>query len=808
MPTVAQSDIPPPRSWDEFEDLVRDLYARAWGDPHTQRHGRSGQPQQGVDIYGRPRDLGGRYAGIQCKRYAEGKLTGRGIKAEIAKAEQFSPPLADYTIATSEPCDAPLQEQVRDIDRARRAAGKFPVRVVFWDDLRGLLAGPGNRDLFQKHYPQYAAAPPAPYQVPRDIPHFVGRADELAALEAALTAGRTAAVCGLAGLGGIGKSALAAHFASLRRDRFPDGVLYASLRDLEPMAVLGVLAQAYGLDLSGALDPAARLAAVRSLLSGKQALIVLDNAEELAAVRHILPCCGDRCAVLVTTRDAALAAAVGRVVRLPVLAEEDSLSLLRAWAGDKAVDADPAAAARACELLGNLPLAVEIAAKLAGLRGWGMAELERRLRAERGPLELLELKDLAVRTSFRLSYDLLDEEQRAFFAALGAFGGLAFGAEAAAAVAGVGDAAGPLAALGDRSLLWEEGAGRFRQHPLLAGYALERLRQAGREEALLERHARHYARVARATDDLYLQGGEGVLRGLALFDLEWPHIRRGQAWAAARSAEDNDAAALASDYPDACAHCLELRLPPRGRIPWLEAAAAAVRRLGDRKVESWHLGNLGRAYRDLGDARRATGYFEQALAIQREIGDRYNEGNNLGNLGVVYADLGDARRAIDYYEQALAIDREICAASRSEAERTAARRGEGTDLGNLGNAYADLGDARRAIDYLDQALAIAREIGDRYNEGADLGNLGLAYADLGDARTAIDYYEQALAIDREIGDRRGEGIRLTNLGIAHETLGDPARTRELWTQALAIYEAIEDPWAATVRGWLEDLGPG
>ena len=69
MPTIAHSDIPPPRSWDEFEDLVRDLYAREWGDPHTQRHGRTGQPQQGVDVYGQPRALGGQYAGIQCKRY-------------------------------------------------------------------------------------------------------------------------------------------------------------------------------------------------------------------------------------------------------------------------------------------------------------------------------------------------------------------------------------------------------------------------------------------------------------------------------------------------------------------------------------------------------------------------------------------------------------------------------------------------------------------------------------------------------------------------------------------------------------------
>ena len=75
----------------------------------------------------------------------------------------------------------------------------------------------------------------------------------------------------------------------------------------------------------------------------------------------------------------------------------------------------------------------------------------------------------------------------------------------------------------------------------------------------------------------------------------------------------------------------------------------------------------------------------------------------------------------------------------------------------MGMIYADLGEARKAIEYYEQALAIAREIGDRRGEGASLGNLGRAYADLGDARKAIEYYEQALAIAREIGDKRDEG---------------------------------------------------
>jgi len=90
MPTIPQSELPIPKSWDEFEHIVCDLYSRTWNDPHAQRHGRTGQPQQGVDIYGQPSGLGGRYVGIQCKRYNDGRLTRTKIEAEIAKAARWA----------------------------------------------------------------------------------------------------------------------------------------------------------------------------------------------------------------------------------------------------------------------------------------------------------------------------------------------------------------------------------------------------------------------------------------------------------------------------------------------------------------------------------------------------------------------------------------------------------------------------------------------------------------------------------------------------------------------------------------------
>ena len=174
-------------------------------------------------------------------------------------------------------------------------------------------------------------------------------------------------------------------------------------------------------------------------------------------------------------------------------------------------------------------------------------------------------------------------------------------------------------------------------------------------------------------------------------------------------------------------------------------------------------------------------WLEAALAAARRAKNRQAEGVHLGNLGNAYADLGEPRRAIEFYEQRLVIARGI-----------GGRQGEGNALGNLGIAYADLGDTRRAIEFYEQALVIDREIGDRRGEGANLGNLGLAYADLGETRRAIEYHEQALAIDREIGDRRGEGAALMNTGNAYYSLGDARNAIKYHEQALVIDREIGD----------------
>jgi tetratricopeptide (TPR) repeat protein len=175
-----------------------------------------------------------------------------------------------------------------------------------------------------------------------------------------------------------------------------------------------------------------------------------------------------------------------------------------------------------------------------------------------------------------------------------------------------------------------------------------------------------------------------------------------------------------------------------------------------------------------------------------EIGDSREEGYALGNLGVAYADLGENQRAIDFFQQQLTIVREI-----------GDRRGEGNALGNLGLAYWNLGETERATVFWEQQLTIARELGDRRSEGLAVGNLGIAYMNLGKTRRAIELYKQRLDIAREIGDRRGEGMALWYESLALHQLGERAHAIQHAEKSLTIFEQIEDPNTAKVRAQLD-----
>ncbi len=716
------------------------------------------------------------------------------------------------------------------------------------------------------------------HQLPSPPPDFIGRTAELAELTAALEQGGVT-ISGLRGMGGIGKTALALKLAERLAPRYPDAQFYMDLRGANPQPLPAAAALAH---VIRAYHPTVKLPEAEielrglflSALHGQRALLLMDNAANAAQVEPLIPPPG--CALLVTSRHHfhlpglyaknldTLPPEDARKLLLtiapriqppprpsPYRGEGDSSPLLGGEAtpaggrGVRSREADTADTL--ASLCGYLPLALRLAGSaLAERPDLSPDTYLRRLAKAQKRLELID-------ASLSLSYDLLNPELRRLWCALAVFPA-DFDLPAIAAIWNLDpDAADEwLGELLKYSLVeFQQGSGgageqgrevsppspgrrgaggevesRYKLHDLARLFADSRLDPTARAEAQ-QRHAAHYESVYRAAIELYQQGSDNILLGLALFDREWVNIQTGQTWAEKNIASNDSAAALCSAYVD-WPILLELRQHPRERIHWLEAALAAARRLKNRSMEGVHLGNLGIAYYRLGETRRAIEFYEQHLAIAREIGDWQGEGNALGNLGVAYDELGETRRAIEYYEQLLVIAREISdrrgeanalmntgiAVQRLGESRRAIefheqalnvfreigdRRGEANALMNIGNAFYSLGELRRAIEFHEQALSVFREISDQWGEGNTLGSLGLAYADLGETRRAIEFYEQRLAIAREIGDRWDEGNALWNKALALDQLGERAQAIAHAEVALQIFEQIESPYVERVR---------
>lgn len=194
-------------------------------------------------------------------------------------------------------------------------------------------------------------------------------------------------------------------------------------------------------------------------------------------------------------------------------------------------------------------------------------------------------------------------------------------------------------------------------------------------------------------------------------------------------------------------------------------------------------------------AQRRIAWLEAAVTACRRLSRRREEAAALGNLGLAWADLGETTRAIGLYEQALAVSRDL-----------GDRQSEAAALGNLGNAWRQANEIEKSLAFYDAALTLARQIGDREIEATALGNLGSARAALGELAKAIELYERHLAMARGSGDRRSEGTLLWNLALAKETLGLHKEAARLASGALAVHRAIGHPFTSSIESWLRAHG--
>ncbi|TWG07578.1 NB-ARC domain-containing protein [Saccharopolyspora dendranthemae] len=293
-----------------------------------------------------------------------------------------------------------------------------------------LQAGEVNGDV---HFHEPARRPVA---VPRGLPEppggFAGREDEFAALTGALDAeahlAPTVVISAIGGVGGIGKTWLALHWAHQNAERFPDGQLFVNLRGFDPIdeplspreAVRGFL-DALGVppqDVPPDLN--AQLALYRSLVANRRILVVLDNARDSAQVVPLLPGASS-CTVLVTSRDRLVGLVTrhsARPLAVDTLGEADSRSLLARRLGHARLETEADAVAELIRYCAGLPLALSIVAGRAVLDPQiPLAELAAELRDRSSRLEAFDAGEptVCLEAVLSWSYQAVDDQQARLF---------------------------------------------------------------------------------------------------------------------------------------------------------------------------------------------------------------------------------------------------------------------------------------------------------------------------------------------------------------------------------------------------------
>jgi tetratricopeptide (TPR) repeat protein len=140
MNDFTAASIPAPKDWQAFERKSRLLFELLLDDPHTQLNGRTGQPQHGVDIYGKRGGSAGHYAGVQCKgkdRDYGKAVTDRELRAEVKKSASFEPAIKEFILITTAPDDAEIQKAARVLEREVRISGRdLSISVWGWGRLQ------------------------------------------------------------------------------------------------------------------------------------------------------------------------------------------------------------------------------------------------------------------------------------------------------------------------------------------------------------------------------------------------------------------------------------------------------------------------------------------------------------------------------------------------------------------------------------------------------------------------------------------------------------------------------------------------
>ena len=551
----------------------------------------------------------------------------------------------------------------------------------------------------------------------------------------------------LQAFGGVGKTALAAQISAEWIEEKSDNVLWLEIGASDSEAAFEALAHPFGASKVMASTASGDKAKVlRELIkSGNIGLVVLDdcwNAQSLMAIQKGIP---RHVPLLVTARQRY---PLAPIFAIPDLPEDDALALLGKLAPTLVQDEDAAKAL--CKKLGYHAFGVEVAGRTMQAKNYtakallndidkiSVIDLE-------VPLEYRQAGRESIAALIETTLSELPDEAKKVFIAWGAFFSPRITPELMAWYSVDVPEITQEEIDNIRQRLGEESS-NYNDYQLISYLKGEKLKSVNLDISSTEAILNLLQQYGLATRQHATQTPDGRPVQVASYKLH----DLGFEYAKAQNDDEQRNRAV-----DACLNQIarhkQASLENFAALDpdidnFMVAASFAMSQKRYWDVEQFADGlyigvNAGDAiFQYRGYYRQSTILLQQAADAAGQAGNKQNQGAHLGNLGNAYRNLGQYQQAIDYHTQALAIRREI-----------GDKRGEANDLGNLGIAYSSLGQTEQAIDYYSQALKITREIGDRLNESIWLNNFGVVYVNLEDYDKAIAYYEQALVIRRELG---------------------------------------------------------